>query len=26
MRCGEELRTRVIDARTTTWCPVCQAR
>ena len=26
LRCGEELRTRVIDARTTTWCPVCQAR
>ncbi|NDH23800.1 MAG: hypothetical protein EBY49_07595, partial [Actinobacteria bacterium] len=25
-RCGEELRTRVIDARTTTWCPVCQAQ
>lgn len=26
LRCGEELRTRVIDARTTTWCPACQAR
>ncbi len=26
LRCGEELRTRVIDARTTTWCLACQAR
>lgn len=26
LRCGEELRIRVIDARTTTWCPTCQAR
>ncbi|MEM9201500.1 MAG: bifunctional DNA-formamidopyrimidine glycosylase/DNA-(apurinic or apyrimidinic site) lyase [Actinomycetota bacterium] len=26
LRCGAELRTRVIDARTTTYCPVCQAR
>ena len=26
LRCGEKLRTRVIDARTTTWCPACQAR
>ena len=23
-RCGGELRGRVIDARSTTWCPVCQ--
>ncbi|MEM9465376.1 MAG: bifunctional DNA-formamidopyrimidine glycosylase/DNA-(apurinic or apyrimidinic site) lyase [Actinomycetota bacterium] len=26
LRCGTELRTRVIDARTTTFCPNCQAR
>ncbi|MEM8705702.1 MAG: bifunctional DNA-formamidopyrimidine glycosylase/DNA-(apurinic or apyrimidinic site) lyase [Actinomycetota bacterium] len=25
-RCGDELRTRVLDARTTTYCPTCQAR
>ena len=25
-RCGTELRRRTIDARTTTWCPVCQRR
>ena len=25
-RCGAELRRRVIDARGTTWCPICQAR
>lgn len=25
-RCGAELRRKVIDARGTTWCPVCQAR
>ena len=25
-RCGTELRSRPIDARTTTWCPVCQRR
>lgn len=25
-RCGTELRRRELDARTTTWCPVCQAR
>ena len=25
-RCGTELRTRVLDARTTTFCPTCQAR
>jgi formamidopyrimidine-DNA glycosylase len=24
-RCATELRARTIDARTTTWCPVCQA-
>jgi len=23
-RCGELLRRRVLDARTTTWCPTCQ--
>jgi formamidopyrimidine-DNA glycosylase len=26
LRCGTGLRTRVIDARTTTFCPQCQAR
>lgn len=26
LRCGTELRRRELDARTTTWCPVCQAR
>ena len=25
-RCGSELRRRIIDARGTTWCPVCQRR
>lgn len=25
-RCGTELRSRVWDARTTTWCPTCQRR
>lgn len=25
-RCGTELRSRVWDARTTTWCPSCQPR
>lgn len=25
-RCGTELRSRQLDARTTTWCPVCQRR
>ncbi len=25
-RCGEPLRSRVWDARTTTWCPSCQPR
>jgi formamidopyrimidine-DNA glycosylase len=25
-RCGTELRRRELDARTTTWCPICQAR
>jgi formamidopyrimidine-DNA glycosylase len=23
-RCGTELRSRVLDARTATWCPACQ--
>ena len=23
-RCGAELRSRVLDARTSTWCPACQ--
>jgi formamidopyrimidine-DNA glycosylase len=23
-RCGAELRSRVLDGRTTTWCPTCQ--
>ncbi|HET9610533.1 MAG TPA: DNA-formamidopyrimidine glycosylase family protein [Acidimicrobiales bacterium] len=23
-RCGTELRSRVLDARTATWCPICQ--
>ena len=26
VRCGLELRTRTLDARTTTWCPRCQPR
>ncbi len=26
LRCGTELRRRELDARTTTWCPKCQAR
>ena len=25
LRCGTELRRRELDARTTTWCPQCQA-
>ena len=25
-RCGTELRSRILDARTTTWCRVCQRR
>jgi len=25
-RCGTELRSAVLDARTTTWCPRCQKR
>jgi len=25
-RCGTELRSRIFDARTTTWCPSCQQR
>ncbi|MGH9111640.1 MAG: bifunctional DNA-formamidopyrimidine glycosylase/DNA-(apurinic or apyrimidinic site) lyase [Acidimicrobiales bacterium] len=25
-RCGTELRSRVLDARTATWCPTCQRR
>ncbi len=25
-RCSTELRSRVLDARTTTWCPTCQRR
>ena len=25
-RCGTELRSRVLDGRTATWCPVCQPR
>jgi len=25
-RCGTELRRKVVDARGTTWCPVCQRR
>lgn len=25
-RCGTELRRRVLDGRTTTWCPSCQPR
>ncbi len=25
LRCGTELRSRQLDARTTTWCPNCQA-
>ena len=25
-RCGTELRRRIIDARGTTWCPICQRR
>ncbi|MCP5028402.1 MAG: bifunctional DNA-formamidopyrimidine glycosylase/DNA-(apurinic or apyrimidinic site) lyase [Actinomycetia bacterium] len=24
VRCGEPLRRKVLDARTTTWCPICQ--
>ena len=24
LRCGTQLRRRVVDARSTTWCPVCQ--
>lgn len=26
LRCGALLRSATIDARTTTWCPICQAR
>ena len=26
LRCGTELRSAVLDARTTTWCPDCQRR
>ncbi len=26
LRCGETLRSGVIDARTSVWCPTCQAR
>lgn len=26
LRCGTALRRRVLDARGTTWCPVCQRR
>ncbi len=26
LRCGTVLRRRELDARTTTWCPTCQAR
>jgi formamidopyrimidine-DNA glycosylase len=26
LRCGTSLRTRVLDARTTTFCPTCQRR
>ena len=26
LRCGTELRSRVLDGRTTTWCPTCQPR
>jgi formamidopyrimidine-DNA glycosylase len=25
-RCGTDLRSRVLDGRTTTWCPSCQPR
>ena len=25
-RCGTELRSQVLDGRTTTWCPTCQRR
>ena len=25
-RCGTELRRKVVDGRTTTWCPACQRR
>jgi formamidopyrimidine-DNA glycosylase len=25
-RCGTELRSRALDARTATWCPTCQPR
>tara|TARA_A100001037_G_scaffold95139_1_gene86590 strand:+ start:750 stop:1559 length:810 start_codon:yes stop_codon:yes gene_type:complete len=25
-KCGSVLRSRIIDARSTTWCPVCQKR
>jgi formamidopyrimidine-DNA glycosylase len=25
-RCGTELRSRVLDGRTSTWCPTCQPR
>lgn len=26
LRCGEVLRHRIIDGRSTTWCPTCQPR
>jgi formamidopyrimidine-DNA glycosylase len=26
LRCGSSLHSAVLDARTTTWCPVCQRR
>ena len=26
LKCGSVLRSRTIDARSTTWCPVCQKR
>ena len=26
LKCGSVLRSRIIDARSTTWCPVCQKR
>ena len=26
LECGSVLRSRIIDARSTTWCPVCQKR
>lgn len=26
LRCGEELRRKIVDGRSTTWCPTCQTR